>query len=131
MVQKIRVITWCRWKVYDPYDSKYFTSFTVSVLKPSAEYPVVCISMSVVTSNSRIFLRFASLIDLQKVFIIPEEYLNRVNLAIEQAYEQVSVIIMQQKAMHKMNDLAPGSQIVRTDTGEVIAEALQILKEKE
>lgn len=126
-MRRLKVITWARWKIIDPIDNRFYTTFTVSVLKPSSEYPITSVAMSIVTSTGRLFMRFASLDALQQVFVVPSEYRQRLMDGCVTARQQAQVIIEQQKTMHRLADLAPGAQVIRTDTGEVIAEAERIL----
>jgi len=124
----LRVITWCRWKLPDPYTKENFTIFTASVLKPSFEYPIASVSMSIVKGRYKVFLRLPSLKDLASVFVIPTEYQDRLRTAYQQALSEAGPIQSHQKALYKMQGLAPGSNVVRTDTGEIIAEAERIIK---
>lgn len=128
-MKHLQVITWCRWKLPDPYTKENFTLFTASVLKPSFEFPLASVSMSIVKGRYKVFLRLPSLKDLSGVFVIPEEYQERLRKAYQQALAEAETIQKHQKALYKMQGLAPGSNVVRTDTGEVIAEAERILKE--
>ena len=123
----LRVLTWARWKVQDSYSPEHFTVFTASVLKPSFEFPVACVAMSIVKGNYKIFLRMPSLEEMVSVFVIPEEYKERLREGYERALVQAGKIEEHQKALYKMSNLAPGSQVVRTDTGEIIAEAEKII----
>jgi CHASE3 domain sensor protein len=84
--------------------------------------------MSIVNGGGRTFLRFASLLDLYKIFVIPEEYRERLSKGYEQAITESREIRAKQQALYKMSNLQPGSQVVRTDTGEVIAEAERIIR---
>ena len=128
-MKHLMVITWARWKFYDSYDKRYFTTFTASVLRPSFEYPVASVMMSVVNAGGRVFMRFATLENLRNLFIIPEEYAERLEVAYRKAIFEAGIIQDKQKALYKMNDLSPGSKVVRTDTGEIIAEAEDIIRE--
>jgi len=125
----LKVITWARWKVEDSYDNKFYTVFTLSVLKPDFRYSLPTVAMSIVKGKRRMFLTFPTLESCKGVFVIPSIYLERLEGAYEQAEKEATQIRTQQQAMHRMANLAPGSQIVRTDTGEVIAEAERIIKE--
>jgi len=128
-LKHLLVITWARWKFYDSYDKRYFTTFTASVLKPSFEYPVASVTMSVVNAAGRVFMRFATIENLRSLFIIPNEYAERLEEAYRKAIFEAQTIQDKQKALYKMSGLLPGSKIVRTDTGEIIAEAEDILRE--
>lgn len=126
-MKHLKAITWGRWKSYDPYDSRYFTVFTVSVLRPSFEFPVACVSLAVSNGGGKVFQRFASLTDLRKIIVVPVEYIERLTEGYAQALQEARKITDKQQSLYKMNNLEPGSQVVRTDTGEIIAEAEKIL----
>lgn len=128
-MKHLEVITWARWRINDSYAKEFYTVFTASVLRPNFEYPLATVSMSIVKGSRRMFLTFATLEDLRAVFVIPAAYNERLEFAYQEATEEMQTIIDKQQALHRMANLAPGSQIVRTDTGEVIAEAERILKE--
>ena len=125
----LRVITWARWKLPDPYTKENFTIFTASVLKPSFEFPIASVSMSIVKGRYKVFLRLPSLKDLAGIFIVPEQYQERLHRAYGQALEEAETIQKHQKTLYKMQGLAPGSHVVRTDTGEIIAEAERIIRD--
>jgi len=87
--------------------------------------------MSIVNGGGRVFIRFASLTDLFKAFVVPAEYIDRLKTAYAQAILDANQIQEQQKVLHKMSNLTPGSQVVRTDTGEIIAEIERDLKDNQ
>ena len=146
-MKHLKVITWARWKHYDPFavrpeedkrkrknltfESHYFTMFTASVLFPTYEYPYPCLTMSVVAPKYRVLLRFVSLADMQAVFVIPAEYRERLAEGFESAVKESRRIRQRDAAMRKTSDMAPGSQLVRTDTGEVVMEIEDYLKGKQ
>ncbi len=84
--------------------------------------------MSISNAKSKVFIRFASLQALIGVFVVPGEYLERLKDSYNIALREADNLQFQLKTVMKMGDIAPGGQIVRTDTGEVIAEAERILK---
>ena len=128
-MKHLKVITWARWRVNDSYAREFYTVFTASVLKPNFEYPLATVSMSIVKGSRRMFLTFANLDGLKAVFVVPVAYLDRLESAYTEAIRETEAIIAKQQTLHKMANLAPGGQIVRTDTGEVIAEAERYLRE--
>jgi len=128
MGKQLKVITWARWTVSDPFSPEFYTIFTASILKPSWEFPIACASMSIRKGRNKVFLRMPYEA-LRDTFVIPDVYISRLAVAYHEAEMQAHNIIEQQKAYHKMSGLAPGSSIVRTDTGEIIAEAQRILAE--
>ncbi len=84
-------------------------------------------SISINNTHNKIFMRFRSLVALQQVFVVPAEYIARLSAAHEQAIEQSNHIQERVRLMCKLSNVPPGTQLVRTDTGEIIAEAERIL----
>jgi len=128
-MKHLKVVTWARWKVADPYDDRYYINFTASILKPTFEAPVPCASMSVVTAAGRVFTRFKNLADLRALFVVPDEYIGRLEEGYREAVRETTRIQTHLKMMMKAGGLEPGSFVVRTDTGEILAQAERILKE--
>ncbi len=128
-MKHLKVLARARWEKVDCFDTRYRTIYTVSVLKPSFEYPVACVSWSEVKGNYRIFDRFMALEDIQQFHVIPEEYLERLHLAYGEALRQAEAIRKQQSVYHEVAKLQPGTKLVRTDTGEIIADVERFLKE--
>ena len=130
MSGNFKSITWASWKAVDTFDHNHFTIFTAFILKPSWEYPIASAAMTIRRGTKKILLRM-SYDSLKKLFIIPGEYHERLDDGHLHAVAQMKDIIKQQKVYHKTADLSPGSCIVRTDTGEIIAEAERIIRENE
>jgi len=128
MAKFLKVITWARWKVMSSLEAKYYTVFTVSVFKPSWEFPIACVAMSQRSGINKSFMRFLTLESLQEVFVIPEIYKERLIEGYAQAVQEAREIQTKQKTLWKMSDMAPGTHVVRTDTGEIIAEAERIIR---
>ena len=128
MGTNFKSITWASWKTTDSLDPEHFTIFTAFILKPSWEYPVASAAMTIRRGTKKILLRM-SYESLRTLFNVPEEYRERLDAGHRQAIAQMKDIIKQQKVYHKTADLSPGSCIVRTDTGEIIAEAERIMRE--
>lgn len=127
-MKHLQVITWARWNVNDPLEPEYYTVFTASILKPSWEYPFPCASMAIRKGKNKLFMRM-SYQALINTFRIPVEYLDRLNSGYREALNLATSIQEKQRQLHKLNSLPPGTQLVRTDTGEIIAEAERILRE--
>jgi hypothetical protein len=112
-------------------DNEHYSVFTASVLKPDYEHPVPVVAMSVVKGRDRVFIKFPTLDALHKLFVVPEIYIERLATGWMQAVEEAAIIQKQLKTLMQLSKLAPGSQVVRTDTGEVIAEVESFLKDRQ
>ena len=129
-MSNFKSITWASWKMVDSFDPEHFTLFTAFILKPSWEYPVACAALTIRKGTKKILLRM-SYDSLCKTIIIPEEYRERLATAHLEALRQAKALRDYQKKIHKMSDLQPGSHVIRTDTGEIIAEAERIIREND
>jgi len=128
-MKHLLAVTWARWTVQDPIDEEHYTIFTASILKPSWEYPIVCASMAIRKGIKKIFIRL-SYGGLLATFVIPDEYRERLDLGYKEALSIAEYIQSKQRALHRLSNIPPGAKVIRTDTGEIIAEVEQYLKEK-
>ena len=131
-MKQIKVITWARWTHLDPYavtkeGTQYKTTYTASVLKPSYEFPVPCVSMSVVSTTGKIFQRFVNVPDLQRYFMIPEEFIPRLFKGYALAVEDATKLQLHQSFLRAAASMT-NPMLVDGQTGELIAEAEAILK---
>ena len=126
----VKQITWARWSLADPYQPKYTVNFTASVARPTFEYPTPVVMMSVVNGGGRVFMRFKTLEALYSVFVVPEAYRGRLEDGMKEAEAEGQKIQAHFRLMMKADESAPGGQIVRTDTGEIITQAEDILRGK-
>jgi len=129
-MRHLNVITWARWTVQDAYDDRYYTVFTCSILKPSYEYPVASVAMSITNAKGRVFIRYASLEALKTTFVIPQEYHQRLHDGYAQASTLAADIRRHQRTLYKLQDLSPDTQIIRTDTGEIINDVERFLQDQ-
>lgn len=127
--QLLRRLTWAEWKTYDPFDREKYTTFYLSVYEPTWERPYPSILLRMSNGSGSVFCRFATLEALEAVFVLPGGYGDRVRVAIGKANKIADEITAAMKmAMHK-RQLAQGAQIIRTDTGEILAEAERIVRD--
>jgi len=86
--------------------------------------------MSCTNNSGKVFIRFRSLAELKTVFVIPEEYISRIETGYRQAIVESERIQAQIKAMVEVQKLPPGTKLVRSDTGEVLQDVEMYLKDK-
>ena len=123
----LRRLTWAQWKVCDAFDATKYTTVYASIYAPRWETPFASLLIRITNGAGSVFVRFASVADAQQFVVIPEVYVERFEDAMARANTIADEITeAMQLAMHK-RQLAQGAQIVRTDTGEVIAEAERII----
>jgi len=120
-------ITWCRWKVVD-MDGEHYTVITVSVPKPGYQYPTACLLVSLTSGSRKVMMRFSDIKGLKQVFVVPCEYDERIGVGYGEAVKVADGIQRQLRAVMKMGGLGEGGKVIRTDTGEIIAEAENIIK---
>ena len=121
-------LTWYRWEWRDPYRKELWTAATVSVYEPTYEMPFVSFLISIANGGGRVLMRCCSLAEAQSRVVIPDKAIERLSLAETRARIILDDIKRDLRAIADIRSLSPGSQIVRTDTGEVIAEAERILR---
>jgi len=124
-------LTWYRWEWRDPYRKELWTACTVSVYEPTYEMPFVSVLISIANGGGRVLMRCASVMEAKHRVGIPEEGMERLELAVTRAEIILTDIKRDLRAIADIRSMAPGSQIVRTDTGEVIAEGEQAITEAE
>lgn len=123
----LRRLTWCKWERKDSYDKEKYTTFHISIYSPTWERPYVTLLISISNGGGRVFFRAASVADLQSVLIVPGHYLERLMEAEQEALRIADQVGRDMRLALQARNLAPGSCVVRTDTGEIIAEAERIL----
>ena len=129
-MRRLKQITWARWVIHDSYQTEFFTVFTATIPHPSYEFPIPCAMMSCTNNSGKVFIRFRSLAELKTVFVIPEEYISRIETGYRQAIVESERIQAQIKAMVEVQKLPPGTKLVRSDTGEVLQDVEMYLKDK-
>ena len=117
-------------RIADPYNKGFYTTFEVFVPKPTLETPLPCILIAIRNGYQRLFFRVSSLKEISSSFRIPQSAKGRLAMALVEANHEADKIEQDYKLLFAKRQLSPGSQIIRTDTGEVIAEAERILREK-
>ncbi len=126
MGKHLKVVTWVRWKVIDPFSPDYYSIFTVSILKPSWEYPVACGSVAIRKGRDKVFLRMPYEA-IKQTFIIPEVYRSRLEVGNIEALKQAEGIQKQQRTLHQLARLPEGVSLVDTGTGEILEEVRKML----
>ena len=116
------------YKIRDPYNKEFYTTLEAFVPKPDAQYPLPCILVSIRNGHQRLFFRVSSVKELLLSFKVPKSARERLSNALMTANHEADRIEQDYKLLFAKRQLAPGGSIVRTDTGEIIAEAERILK---
>ena len=115
-------------QIADPYNANFYTVIEVFVPKPTAEKPYPCLLVAIRNGHQKLFFRVASIKELHSTFSIPKSAKLRLAMALVEANHEADRIEQDYKLLFARRHLAEGGQIVRTDTGEVIAEAERILR---
>jgi len=114
-------------RIADPYNKTFYTEFEAFVLKPTYSHPFPCIMVSIRNGREKLFFRVIDLKGLRTAFKIPRTASQRLNLALATANIEADDIEKDMKLAFARRRLAFG-HIVRTDTGEILAEADRILE---
>lgn len=119
-------IAYARWEWADPYQSNLWTACTVSVYRPSYDYPHVSVLVAIANGGGKCFMRCKSLAEAQTRVVIPKQYLDRLHLAETQAISEMVTINDDIRLLREAR--RPGARIVNTDTGEILADAERIIR---
>jgi len=125
----LKRLTWCQWRITDPYDTSKYTRVYLSVYEPTWERPYASLLCKFANGGGEIFFRFACLDDAIQVIVIPGEYMERLATSLAIANQQADQIESDMRLAIERRNLSPGARLVRTDTGEIVAEAERYLEE--
>jgi hypothetical protein len=123
-------LAYYRWEDPDPFKKEQWTAWTVSVYAPTYDRPYVSVLLSVANGGGKCLTRYASLEAIKVRVNIPKDGVERLELALTRAIEIERQVRADLLLLDHSHSLPEGGQIIRTDTGQVIAEAEKILKEK-
>ena len=129
MKRNSKCLAYYRREIRDPYDDRYWTAITCSILEPTAEWPVPSVHISVANARGKVLFRVHDVDEATRIVRLPTKAKARLQTAFRNASVMADRIEADMKLMFARRQLAPGSHIVRTDTGEIVAEAERILKE--
>lgn len=122
-------LAWYRWEYPDPIHKNLWTAYTVSVYPPTYDRPYVSILVSIANGGGKVLMRAATVKEAQRRTGMPDEAMERLQLAETRAITLLSDIRRDLQVIADVKSLSPGASLVRTDTGQVIAEVEQLLKE--
>lgn len=120
-------LTYYRWEWHDPYHSEFWTACTVSIYAPTYEMPFVSVLVSFANGKGRVFMRTKTLDSLPFGIVLPSEGRERLERALTQAQVILNGINDNLRLVMGAQNLEPGARVIRTDTGEVIRQAEEIL----
>lgn len=118
-------ITWIRWEVPDPFNSRYWTAYIVQIYKPSYDYPHVTVLYSMANGGGKCKTRYRSVKELLAHHHIPEHYLERLYTGETYAWECLEGI---REDIANLGMLKKGAKLVDIASGEILNEAERILK---
>src|SRR3989304_1061819 len=101
-------------KIEDPYNRNFYTDLEVFVLKPTIEYPLPCILVSIRNGHQKLFFRVGNVKGVLLAFKLPESARERLSLALVEANHEADRIEQDYKLIFAKRQLAPGGSIVRT-----------------
>ena len=116
-------------EVHDPYEPQYYTAITVSVYAPTIAKPYTSVLVSFANAGGRVLCRFKDMAALRKIFEFSPEDNQRLGAAVRQGELLADVIDRDWHLIQERRKLPQGTSVVRSDTGEVIAEAEKIIRE--
>ena len=126
-----RRLTWCQWVVTDPYNHERYTTFYASVYAPTWERLYPSILLRITSGTGSAFFRASSVEALQRIIVIPTEYVGRLESAIVEAIRLADGIERDMRLAMERRKLPQGAGLARTDTGEIVAEAERIVQRQQ
>ena len=121
-------LSWYRWEWTDPYHPDFWTACTVSIYAPTYERPYVSVLGSIANGHGRVLMRCPTLQEAYSRVGVPEVGRERLELAYTKAQGLLAEVHRDLRLIMGAKGLEPGSVVIRTDTGAIVAEAEQILK---
>jgi hypothetical protein len=122
-------LAYYRWEDADPVQKDRWTAWTVSVYAPTYDRPYITVLLSMANGGGRCLTRYKSLDAVRARINIPSDGIERLELAITRAGIILVSLLKDLKIIDHAHSLPEGYQLVRTDTGEAIAEAERIIRE--
>ncbi len=126
----LRMLALVSKKLHDPYTPKAYVWRMLFVPKPTQEAPFPCILLTLSNGHSKIMIRFDSLEQYDQAFRLLDEDRANINNALMEANQEADRIEEDIRLVLQKRHLPAGAKIVNTSTGEVLAEAEQILKQQ-
>jgi hypothetical protein len=114
---------WYRWEWADPYKPDMWTACTVSIYKPSFDYPFVSVLISIANGGGKVLMRVKTLEEAKRRTGMSDEGYERLSMAFTKAQEELEGIERGLKLIYGAKDLPPDAVIVRSDTGQIISES--------
>lgn len=117
-------LTYYRWEWPDPFKPDKWTAATVSVYAPCMEYPFVSVFVSVANGGGHTLFRCKSLEQVKEHIIIPGEGMERLERAYTRGREMLAMLQRDMRILYAAKDLPAGVGLARTDTGEIVSDAV-------
>ena len=127
---KKKILRWLvvlRKKIHDPY-SNYASYLTTLVPLPTMEAPYPAILVSIKSGEFKKTIRFNTIEAYKVIFSLEEDEEMRLTEALRKANAEADRIEADMKLIFERRRLAPDAKLVRSDTGEIIADAERILR---
>ena len=125
----LQKLTWFERKIKDPYNPEAYAALELFVPKPTRDHPYPCILVSIRNGHDKLFFRVANVEEYLKAVSISRFTRAKLKNGLISANIEADEIEKDMRLIMQRRRLPEGARIVRTDTGEVIAEAERIIKE--
>lgn len=118
-------MSYYRWEHRDPYDNKYYTAITCSVMRPTIERPYVSVLVSMANARGKTTARCRDIKEAQLIITLPPEAVTRLQEAVDRGNQIADELERTYKLMFELRKLPPGV------TGDAIAEVERFLKDRQ
>ncbi len=126
----IAKLTWVAKEFKDFWHPKNYTRLELFVPVPTRENPEPCIIVSIRNGKAKLFFRVTDLAAYSRFWTVHAEGMARIENALKEAWRQSEQYTEDDRLLHRIHSLPPGSRLVEAETGEIVAQAEGILNRK-
>ena len=124
-------LSWWRAEYRDPYEPRYYTAVTCTVMAPNLQRPYVSVLITIANAAGMVKLRVRDIVEARSVIAIPDHAAGKLQAAVDKGNRQADQIERDLRVMFERRKLPEGEGLARTDTGEIVAEADKAVAEVE
>jgi hypothetical protein len=118
-------MSYYRYEHRDPYNPKYYTAITCSVMGPSIERPYVSVLISFANATGKVTLRCRNIVEAQNIITLPLEAVQRLQESVSKGNIKADELERTYKLMFELRKLPTG------ETEKAILNIEQFLKENQ
>lgn len=94
-----------RYEHRDPYQSKYYTAISISVMRPTIEKPFVSVLASVANASGKVTFRCRDLSEVCNILVLPQDAIDRLQEYVNRGNQIADELEREYKLMFEMRHL--------------------------